>query len=393
MKGGDGGLKLKQSRRDSDSNSSKHNKTRDAVPSAPLDLSISSKSGFLHQRSGQYGAVRHEKHHDEEQQQHPGDELQTVPIPRLASAWQARCLLLVASALYGSNYTFVKLLENSLEPCTAAALRFTIAAIVFAPALRGSTKKVLRDGAEVGFWHALGYCAQSVALTTTTASKSAFICSLAVVFVLILDSLFARPPQTPFDGPLAETLSPASPPLPPPLPPPLAIRGLPHFWPWLASRAWSSAALSPPALATRGRLRSLCASAWGSGAWHRVGGALLYTGLVSTAVTTGMETVALESLTAAESTVIFSTEPLWGAAVAVALLGETTGLNTAAGAALILCACLWSTIAPQAVVRGAAIGGGLVGTAALLDNAAQSAARAAAAVGELLSELMYIKLP
>jgi drug/metabolite transporter (DMT)-like permease len=50
----------------------------------------------------------------------------------------------------------------------------------------------------VGFWNALGYCAQSIALTSTSASKSAFICSLAVIFVPILDSLFSS--KTVADG-------------------------------------------------------------------------------------------------------------------------------------------------------------------------------------------------
>jgi drug/metabolite transporter (DMT)-like permease len=45
-----------------------------------------------------------------------------------------------------------------------------------------------------------GYCAQSVALTTTSASKSAFICSLAVIFVPILDSLFSSKTAAAADG-------------------------------------------------------------------------------------------------------------------------------------------------------------------------------------------------
>ena len=52
----------------------------------------------------------------------------------------------------------------------------------------------------------------------------------------------------------------------------------------------------------------------------------------------------MRSLSAAESTVIYSTEPLWGAAFAAATLGETLGWNTFVGALLIICACLWSSI-------------------------------------------------
>ncbi|CAN0442085.1 unnamed protein product, partial [Ectocarpus fasciculatus] len=42
---------------------------------------------------------------------------------------------------------------------------------------------------QVGLLNAIGYWAQSESLMTTTASKSAFICSLAVVFVPLLDAV------------------------------------------------------------------------------------------------------------------------------------------------------------------------------------------------------------
>jgi drug/metabolite transporter (DMT)-like permease len=57
-----------------------------------------------------------------------------------------------------------------------------------------------------------------------------------------------------------------------------------------------------------------------------------------------METLALESLSAAETTLIFSTEPLWGTAFAVALMGEQIGMNAAVGGSLILAACLYSNL-------------------------------------------------
>lgn len=45
---------------------------------------------------------------------------------------------------------------------------------------------------QIGLFNAVGYWAQSQSLATTTASKSAFICSLAVVLIPLLDSVFAR---------------------------------------------------------------------------------------------------------------------------------------------------------------------------------------------------------
>lgn len=54
------------------------------------------------------------------------------------------------------------------------------------------------------------------------------------------------------------------------------------------------------------------------------------------------ESIALTQLSAAEATLIFSTEPLWGAAFAYAVLGETLGPYALAGGALIVGTCLWN---------------------------------------------------
>jgi hypothetical protein len=51
--------------------------------------------------------------------------------------------------LYGTNFGCVKLLEETLDPPLAAAVRFAIAGAVFAPSLRGISRKVLKDGLEV----------------------------------------------------------------------------------------------------------------------------------------------------------------------------------------------------------------------------------------------------
>ena len=74
--------------------------------------------------------------------------------------------------------------------------------------------------------------------------------------------------------------------------------------------------------------------------------AIAWTGIVTTALTAYGENYSMKSLSASESTIIYSTEPLWGTAFAAVALGETVGINTAVGAALIMCACVWSTLGP-----------------------------------------------
>lgn len=44
--------------------------------------------------------------------------------------------------------------------------------------------------AQIGACHAVGFWAQANSLKTTTASKSAFICSLAVIVVPLADAVF-----------------------------------------------------------------------------------------------------------------------------------------------------------------------------------------------------------
>ena len=71
---------------------------------------------------------------------------------------------------------------------------------------------------------------------------------------------------------------------------------------------------------------------------------LFWTGCITTALTIYMETLALETLSATETTLIFSTEPLWGTAFAAAVMGEQLGMNAAVGAFFILTACVYSNL-------------------------------------------------
>lgn len=74
---------------------------------------------------------------------------------------------------------------------------------------------------------------------------------------------------------------------------------------------------------------------------------LLWTGLMTTALTVFGETLAMKKVSAAESTIILSTEPIWGTAFAAILLGETVGWNTGLGAVLIVSACVWTSVGPM----------------------------------------------
>ena len=73
-------------------------------------------------------------------------------------------------------------------------------------------------------------------------------------------------------------------------------------------------------------------------------GMFIWTGIITTAFTIYMETLALKTLSAAETTLIFSTEPLFGAAFAAFVAHEYFGLHDMIGAAFIISGCLVSGI-------------------------------------------------
>lgn len=305
------------------------------------------------------------------------------------SIMSARGLLLFVSALYGTNFGCVKILGEALEPSFAAAVRFSVAASIFAPYLimHGSKRQELvKGGVEVGIYAGIGYWAQAVALQTSHASTAAFICSLAVVVVPILDKLFGKKTS---GIPWYNTFLPAI----------LAASGVAclelgdsvvpaagdafaflqpiffglAFWrveshmgknlmgpddPKVFTGAmmlavatfamvWSAAEFVLPGLQQGSSILEVLGTQGAAFADWRVGAAILWTGVVTTALTTFGENLAMRRLSAAESTIIYSTEPLWGAAFAAVALGEELGWNTALGALLILCACVWSSLGPS----------------------------------------------
>jgi drug/metabolite transporter (DMT)-like permease len=79
-------------------------------------------------------------------------------------------------------------------PSEFAFARFGVAALVSAPLLFRQRKEVILAGLECGAWISLGYATQAAALSTISAGKCAFICSLTVVVCPILAKvIYGRP--------------------------------------------------------------------------------------------------------------------------------------------------------------------------------------------------------
>lgn len=113
------------------------------------------------------------------------------------SVWGGRAILLLVAMIWATNFASVKYLENICfdPPChhlpsEAALARFGVAAVASLPFLVHQKKDVIVAGLECGAWITLGYFTQAMALSTVSAGKCAFICSLTVVVVPIINAIF-----------------------------------------------------------------------------------------------------------------------------------------------------------------------------------------------------------
>jgi len=322
--------------------------------------------------------------------------------------WNARLLLLLSAALYGSNYTCIKILNEHMPLEIGPALRFLVAAMASIPFLLRDDKNdtvcrdkvevyqnendaisfssflksngVLLAGLEVGLWNTIGYLSQTRGLESTPASTSAFICSLAVVIVPFLDFVAGKQILKreilgamlavmgvgflEMDGLQADLAGASDSFLTPgvlwSLVQPLAF-GMGYWRIEHYTRAFPSEGkrLASSQLFSIAALTVMSAIFMDNGTstiipeisqfmeWLSVPevlGAILWTGVVTTALTVFIETFALKTLSAAETTIIYSAEPLFGSAIAAMVLGESMGSGGVAGAIMILGGCLLSSI-------------------------------------------------
>jgi len=319
-------------------------------------------------------------------------------------ATKARASLALVAAIYGSNYACVKLMGDWVgTPAEAAVLRFSVAALAAIPVLAhfARTRKelvswpVARDGLSVGLFFGSGYMIQAVALQTSTASLQAFLLSLSVIVCPMLDQLLGGKPQPTRVWAAAcvamlgvgclEGGSFASSSLAPgdvigllqplffgtgfwvceravkrhraadaehdmALPVALtawnllAVLGIAAVW--LGAESFGAGSAGPE------HLQALIGTFAASPLEHLpLLAALLWTGLVTTAGCSVAEAGALGELSSADATVVFATEPLWGAFFAWAMIGEELGPATAVGGLLMVAACVISGGGVEALTK------------------------------------------
>lgn len=109
---------------------------------------------------------------------------------------RAEAALLATTIIWGSTFVFVKIGLADISPVLMTGVRFLLAAatffVLFARELFPFTPQEFLRGFVLGLFLFLGFIAQNIGLTITTASKSAFITSLMVVFVPIIQFLVEK---------------------------------------------------------------------------------------------------------------------------------------------------------------------------------------------------------
>lgn len=274
-----------------------------------------------------------------------------------------KVLLAAVALIYGTNFGAIKYLDAAhVDVSIVTAIRFALATLSLCPFLYKAPMPVVVRGLEVGIWVAAGYIAQAIGLQTTQSSKSAFICSLAVVVVPIVNAIVYKRKAPPTAW-LAAVLAVLGVGLMT-----LEGKGTPpsigDLWSMGQPLGFGIAFVRSEQCMQENKSQALAMTAaqmvavmavsmlWVSftltantpsisALYEPVNmAALFYTGVVTSALAVVGESIALAHISAEETTVILSTEPLWAALFGAMLLGEKMNGFGYLGGATILLGCL-----------------------------------------------------
>jgi drug/metabolite transporter (DMT)-like permease len=115
---------------------------------------------------------------------------------QLTPRTRAEFYLLSITVVWGSTFVLTKFVLENASPIVYISLRFTIAsfllAVIFFRRLRVISKDAFVKGVVLGVLLFVGFMLQTVGLKYTTASKSAFVTGLMVVFTPLFQLLIER---------------------------------------------------------------------------------------------------------------------------------------------------------------------------------------------------------
>lgn len=267
---------------------------------------------------------------------------------------QGVLLLIFTTLVWGTSFPTLKHLMGDLSAPTILAMRFTVAALAFAPWLRSLNSKLIRDGVLLGSLYFAECTLALVGLETISASRSAFVMSLNVILVPIFAVGLGR--RLPW-----QVLASAG----------VAIVGISilsweggglQIGDWLTIGCAIGVALyilllekvaprhaTLPLVAVQLTTMTSLSLLWAAPQLAAQASAiaqhlpvLLYIGLVVTATPIWTQAIAQRWVAAHETALLYTLEPVFAAVFSFWLLGEQLGMRGLVGAALILAATVWS---------------------------------------------------
>lgn len=267
---------------------------------------------------------------------------------------QGVILLVAITLIAGSTFPLIKATVDSLTPATLIATRFAVAAVIFAPALRGLNAKLLRDGILLGLLLFTTLATEVVALETIDANRGGFISSLSVVLVPLLGLLLGQKLRVwTFVGAALALTG-------------IGVMtweggsiGMGDFVMFCQPLAYAIYILllefatqhHPPLSLTAVQLLviAMLGAIWGVpelvGQLEAIGqnyGVILYLAVVATVASTWLQAIAQRWVKAHETALIYTLEPVSSAFFSFWLLGENFGVRGLLGAGLVLAAIVLS---------------------------------------------------
>ena len=263
-------------------------------------------------------------------------------------------LLIITTMIWGTSFPLLKNTVSSLSPSALLAIRFTLAAVAFAPWLRKLNAQLLRDGILLGLIYFAECTISLLGIETISAHRSAFIISLNAILVPLLGVMLGQrlSGNVVFAAGLATTgigvmswegggLGQGD------LLTLVAAVGVAIYVLRLETVAPRHSTL--PLVAIQLLVMALLGLVWATpqlveqaGAIASNFSALLYLGLVVTATPILTQAIAQRSVSANEAAVLYTLEPVFATIFSFLLLGEGLGLRGSIGAGLVLVATVLS---------------------------------------------------
>lgn len=319
----------------------------------------------------------------------PDDCAEPTIIDKVLSSYLGpRLLLGFASILYGTNFPLGAMMNEALPPSAATSARMLLASLALSPFLFKLESKLAPTALLCGCFTALGYITQSLALVDISPAKVSFIGAAVVLVCPALEILVNKKDMSIRNAPeiwLAATLCIVGvgvlelydPTGATALSDVFSQIGIGDFLAFLQAVGFGTSFFitermmtevpgqALPITAVQVSVSALLCMIWCiSDGWIGTAGsesyglpmmlfdpslqmaaaAVLWTGLLTTALNRFVETTALGKMKSAEASVILATEPLWAALFAAVWLSTEMGANDYIGGALIVAACLATSL-------------------------------------------------